>query len=69
MVKSFDAGGRRIKKDSRVTTLNGNIAGRVIDIEMSWGRVLVSVKWDDGITRPKLAPDALIVVTTENGWR
>ena len=68
-MRTFDSAGRRIKKGARVTTLNGNIAGEVLDIEMQWGRVMVTVKWDDGQVRPKIAPTALIVVTTSNGWR
>lgn len=62
MVRSFDNAGERIERGARVTTLNGNIAGKVLEVKMEWGRVMVSVKWDDGQVRPKIAPSALIVV-------
>lgn len=59
---------RRIETDARVTTVTGDLAGRVLDVEVEWGRIAVTVAWDDGEPRPKNRPQELIVIDTERNW-
>lgn len=60
-IRAVDGRGNEMGPGTRVTTKNGRLAGDVIDIEMQNGRPMVAVKYDDGMVRPRVAPEVLIV--------
>lgn len=66
MVTGFDHSGNRLREGHRVTTLDGKHAGEVLHVETGWLGLQVTVKWDDGKTRPKNKPEELLVM--EQPW-